>query len=83
MEMKEANAETIKQYVEDDLILEFDSAEEALNYFNTYDYQKFETVEEMKAYQGEYGFGFNGKWYHINYEYVMEEFKKVKGLERG
>lgn len=73
--MLKLDAQTIKQYVDEELILEFDSEEEAMEYFNIYDYQNFKSVDEMKEYQGEYGFGFNGKWYHINYDDVLEELR--------
>lgn len=62
----------IGAYVEMEYLLEFNSPEECMRYFNTYDYQNFKTVEEMKEYQGKYGFGFNGKWYHINVEDALD-----------
>lgn len=74
--MKKITAELIKQYIDEELIVEFDSEEECMEYFNIYDGQNFKSIEEMKEYQGEYGFGFGGKWYHINYEDVMEELTK-------
>ena len=68
--------EMINVAVENEEIIEFESEEEALDYFIRYDYQNFKTVEDMKQYQDEYGFGLNGKWYHINYEEVLEELKE-------
>lgn len=62
----------ISAYVEMEYLLEFDSPEECMKYFNTYDCQNFKTVEEMKEYQGKYGFGFNGKWYHVNIEDALD-----------
>lgn len=62
----------IKSYIEREYLLEFDSPEECMKYFNTYDYQNFKTVEEMKEYQGKYGFSYNGKWYHINVEDALD-----------
>lgn len=62
----------ISAYVEMEYLLEFNSPEECMKYFNTYDCQNFKTVEEMKEYQGKYGFGFNGKWYHINIDDALD-----------
>ena len=64
--------EKIKSYVEREFLLEFNTPEECMKYFNTYDYQDFKTVEEMKEYQGKYGFSYNGKWYHINIEDALD-----------
>lgn len=58
----------LAEYLEDELIIEFSSPGECLAYFNTYDGQHFQTIEEMKAYQGPYGFGLDGKWYHISFD---------------
>lgn len=66
------NEEKLKQYLQEEKILEFDSAKECMEYFNVYDYQNFQTVEEMKEYQGEYGFGIGEKWYHIDFEEALD-----------
>lgn len=62
----------ISCYVEMEYLLEFDTPEDCMKYFNTYDCQNFKTVEEMKKYQDKYGFGYNGKWYHINVEEALD-----------
>ena len=62
----------ISAYVEMEYLLEFDTPEDCMKYFNTYDCQNFKTVEEMKEYQDKYGFGYNGKWYHINIEEALD-----------
>lgn len=59
-------------YVEMEYLLEFDTPEDCMKYFNTYDCQNFKTIEEMKEYQDKYGFGYNGKWYHINVEEALD-----------
>ena len=38
------NREKVKAYVNSDMILEFDSPEECMKYFNVYDHQKFQSV---------------------------------------
>lgn len=62
----------LAKYLEDESITEFSSPEECLAYFNTYDGQRFQTVDELKAYQGPYGFGLNGKWYHVNFDDALD-----------
>lgn len=66
------NIHKLQEYLAKDMILEFESPEECMNYFNTYDYQNFKTVEEMKQYQAEYGFGVGEKWYHINFDEALD-----------
>lgn len=73
---EQINAEKLKAYIENDMITEFDSAEECLEYFNTYDFQNFQSVEELKRYQDKYGFGYGGKWYHINYDEALDVYEK-------
>lgn len=62
----------LKAYIEDDMILEFASAADCLEYFNTYDGQEFHSVEELKSFQGKYGFGIGEKWYHINFDEALD-----------
>lgn len=62
----------IKDYLKVELILEFESDEECMNYFNIYDYQNFKSVEEMKIYQDEYGFNWGKKRYHIDFEEALD-----------
>lgn len=62
----------LAQYIKEDMIMEFDSAEECMEYFNTYDSQNFKTVDEMKQFQAQYGFGHNGKWYHISFDEALD-----------
>lgn len=70
------NGSKLRQYLADDMILEFDSAKECMDYFNTYDSQHFKTVDEMKAYQGNYGFGVGEKWYHICFDEALDVLEK-------
>lgn len=70
------NREKLKAYLEHDMIIEFASSEDCLNYFNTYDGQHFQTVDEMKAYQGTYGFGIDEKWYHISFDKALDVWSK-------
>lgn len=64
--------EKLGEYLKEEMILEFDSEKECMDYFNLYDGQNFNSVEEMKEYQGEYGFGLNGKWYHISFDEALD-----------
>lgn len=66
------NMEKLVQYLSEDKIIEFNSDKECMEYFNTYDYQDFKTVEEMKAYQDRYGFNIGKKRYHINYDEALD-----------
>ncbi len=68
------NVETLKQHLADEMIIEFDSPEAGREYFNTYDGQNFHTVEDMKRYQGPYGFGLGDKWYHINFDEALDVY---------
>lgn len=61
-------------YLKNDFIEEFASDIECMEYFNTYDYQDFKNVEEMKAYQGVYGFNIDEKRYHINYDCALDVY---------
>ena len=54
--MMSINIEKLNEYITSEEILEFDSDEECMEYFNTYDYQDLKSVEEMKSFQGKYGF---------------------------
>ena len=66
------NIEKLNKYLKSEEILEFDSDEECLEYFNTYDYQNLKSVEEMKTFQGKYGFNVGNKRYHINTEEALD-----------
>ena len=78
---KQELLEIINNAIKEDEIVEFDSIEEALKYFNTYDYQNLKSIEELKEFQDEYGFGMDGKWYHINYDETLELLKEHGYLE--
>lgn len=67
----------LKIYEEAETIMVFDSLEDARNYYNTYDYQNFSSIEEMKTYVDEYGFELDGNWYHINYEFALKEIHEL------
>ena len=73
--------EKLKQYLKEDKILEFNSDKECMEYFNTYDYQDFTTVEEMKLYQGRFGFNVGEKRYHINYEEALDVWMYNFGIK--
>lgn len=76
MNALQINRGKLKQYLEDEMIMEFSSAEECMEYFNTYDGQNFKSVDEMKAYQVQYGFGLDGKWYHISFDEALDVWEK-------
>ena len=75
------NMEKLEQYLKEDKILEFNSDKECMEYFNTYDYQDFTTVEEMKLYQGRFGFNVGEKRYHINYEEALDVWMYNLGIK--
>ena len=54
--MMSINIEKLNEYITSEEILEFDSDEECMEYFNTYDYQDLISVEDLKSFQGKYGF---------------------------
>lgn len=69
------NMEKLMQYIADEAIMEFESDEKCMEYFNTYDYQDFATVEEMKEYQDKYGFNIGKKRYHIIRDYALDVYE--------
>lgn len=71
------NIEKLNEYLRTEEILEFDSDEECMEYFNTYDYQKLKYVEEMKSFQGKYGFNIGKKRYHINTEDALDVYLNI------
>lgn len=71
------NIEKLNKYLADGEILEFDSDEECMEYFNTYDYQNLKSVEEMKSFQCEYGFNIGKKRYHINTENALDVYLNI------
>lgn len=66
------NLDKLSQYLKEEKIMEFESDEACRIYFNTYDCQNFKSIEEMKAYQGIYGFNIGEKRYHINYAEALD-----------
>lgn len=72
--MKTVNLKKLAYYLKEEMIIEFENAQAALEYFNTYDYQNLKTIEELKALQGDYGFGYGGKWYHINFDEALDVY---------
>ena len=78
--MKTINEKKLQEYLErgEDDVLEFENAEDCLHYFNVYDFQHLKTVEELKEFQGCYGFEYNGKYYHINREEALDVWKDEK-----
>lgn len=75
--MKKINMEKLKQYLEEEKIMEFESDEACRRWFNTYDYQNFLSVNQMKEYQGKYGFNIGEKRYHINYDDALDVWVDV------
>lgn len=71
------NIEKLNKYLADGEILEFNSDEECMEYFNTYDYQELKSVEEMKSFQGKYGFSIGNKRYHINTEDALDVYLNI------
>ena len=71
------NIEKLNEYLKTEEILEFDSDEECLEYFNTYDYQNLKSVEKMKTFQGKYGFNVGKKRYHINTENALDVYLNI------
>ena len=71
------NIEKLNEYLKSEEILEFNSDEECMEYFNTYDYQELKSVEEMKSFQGEYGSNIGKKWYHINTEEALDVYLNI------
>lgn len=76
------NLEKLKTYLEDEMIIEFASPEACMEYFNTYDGQDFKSVDEMKDFQAEYGFGVDGKWYHINFDEALDIWEQPSFNDR-
>lgn len=71
------NVEKLNEYLKTEEILEFNSDEECMKYFNIYDYQDLKSVEEMKTFQGKYGFNVGKKRYHINTENVLDVYLNI------
>ena len=78
LKIPEIDMEKLQSYLKEDMIMEFDSVEECLNYFNTYDGQNFKSTDELKAYQKEYGFSIGEKWYHISFDDALDVYKTDK-----
>ena len=71
------NIEKLNEYLKTEEILEFNSDEECMRYFNIYDYQDLKSVEEMKSFQGKYGFNIGKKRYHINTEKALDVYLNI------
>ncbi len=71
------NVEKLNEYLKTEEILEFNSDEECMKYFNIYDYQDLKSVEEMKSFQGKYGFNIGKKRYHINTEKALDVYLNI------
>lgn len=72
---KQINMEKLLQYLADGYILEFESDQACMEYFNVYDFQTFHTVEEMKDFQGNYGFNIGKKRYHIDHDFALDVYE--------
>lgn len=66
----------LQYYVENNLVTRFDSEQEALEYFNTYDYQNFKTIDDMLYYEGHYGLTIDGVHYHIDYDEALDVYTR-------
>ena len=71
--------EKLLQYVTEGYILEFESDQACLEYFNTYDLQNLASIEAMKNMQGRYGFNVENKRYHINNDFALDVYLTGKG----
>ena len=71
------NIEKLNEYLKTEEVLEFNSNEECMEYFNTYDYQELRSVKEMKSFQGKYGFNIGKKRYHINTENALDVYENI------
>ena len=71
----EINIEKLTQYVADGSILEFESDQACLEYFNKHDFQNLKSIKEMNDMQGIYGFNLGEKRYHIDYNYALDVYK--------
>lgn len=66
------NRSKVDQYINEEMIMEFSSQAACMEYLNTYDSQHFQSIDEMIAFQGEYGFGIGDKWYHICFQEALD-----------
>ena len=75
----EVDMEKLKEYLseDEDIIIEFKNDQECLEYFNTYDFQNYQSIDEMKEDHIYYGFNVGEKRYFINFE---EGFDVYKGI---
>ena len=71
------NVEKLNEYLKTEDVLEFNSDKECMEYFNTYDCQNLKSVEEMKSFQGKYGFNIGKKRYHINTENALDVYLNI------
>ena len=74
----QVDEDKLRQYIDENMILEFDTAVQCMEYLNLYDYQDFKNTEEMKEYQGEYGFSYNGKWYNIETDDALDVYRTIR-----
>ena len=68
----EIDINKLKEYLADEMILEFSSPEACMKYLNAFDGKQFQTIDEMKEFQGDYGFGREDKWYHISFQEALD-----------
>lgn len=70
------NMKKLSQYIVTGDILEFESDQKCLEYFNIYDYQNLKSIEEMKVFQGKYGFNIGNKRYHIEKDSALDVYEE-------
>jgi hypothetical protein len=66
----------VEELLKNEEIIYFESAEDMMDYFNTYDGQKFEDQEDMFNYIEGYYFRYKDEFYYINYDETKEKLKQ-------
>lgn len=66
------NLEKLNHYLKNGDILEFESDDECLEHFTVNDHQLLKTINELKRFQGKYGFNIGKRRYHINAIYALD-----------
>lgn len=74
------NMKKLSQYISTEDILEFNSDQECMDFFNIYDYQNLKSVKEMKIFQGKYGFNIGNKRYHIARDLALDVYEDYSGF---
>lgn len=75
MDYGKIKMDKLAQYIEEEKITVFDSDEECRQWHNNCDFQRFKTIEEMKKYEGIYGFNIGEKHYMINVDEALDIYE--------